>query len=150
MKLKLRRAQPEDASGISSLVRSAYTLYLVRMDRKPALILADYPALIKKQVVTVAEADGELAGILVCYQRDQALHIENVSVDPAFQGLGIGGKLMSHAEDIARSIQLSRVELYTNEVMTENISFYEARGYSIRDQTVQDGYSRIFFELKLM
>lgn len=150
MKLNLRLAQAEDAPGITSLVKSAYSLYLDRMDREPAPILADYPALIMRQVVTVAVSDGELAGMLVCYPCEQALHVENVSVDPAFQGQGIGGKLMSHAEDIARTRKLSRVELYTNEVMTENIGFYEARGYSIQDQSVQDGYSRIFFELKLM
>ncbi len=147
--IKCRPARLEDASGIRALVRSAYKPYLNRMDREPAPILADYPALILKQVVTVAEADGKIAGMLVCYPSDDALHIENVAVDPSFQGHGIGSLLMDHAEGKARSENLVRVDLYTNEVMTENISFNEARGYSVRERAIQDGYARVFFELKL-
>ncbi len=149
MAVKLRPARIEDATGIRTLVRSAYALYLDRMERKPAPLLADYPALIGNQAVTVAEVDGKLAGMLVCYRRDDALHVENVAVDPVFQGRGVGGLLMDHAENLARSGNLSRVELYTNEMMTENIDFYEARGYIIRERAEQDGYARIFFVLKL-
>jgi len=149
MAVKLRPARREDASGIRTLVRSAYAHYLDRMECEPAPLQADYPALIGKQVVTVAEVDGKLAGMLVCYRQDDALHVENVAVDPAYQGRGAGGLLMDHAENLARSGNLARVELYTNEVMTENISFYEARGYIIRERAEQDGYARIFFELKL-
>lgn len=149
MAVKLRSARRQDASRIQTLVRSAYALYLDRMEREPAPLQADYPALIGKQVVTLAEVDGKLMGMLVCYRRDDALHVENVAVDPVFQGRGVGGLLMDHVENLARSGNLARVELYTNEVMTENISFYEARGYIIRERAEQDGYARIFFELKL-
>ncbi len=149
MAVKLRPARIKDASGIRALVHSAYALYLDRMEREPAPLLADYPALIGKQAVTVAEVDGKLAGMLVCYRQDDALHVENVAVDPVFQGRGVGGLLMDHAENLARSGNLTKVELYTNEMMTENIDFYEARGYIIRERAEQDGYARIFFVLKL-
>lgn len=112
-------------------------------------MLADYADLAEQQLVTVAEMDGSLAGIVVSYPRGRALHVENVAVDPAFQGKGIGHVLMEFAEQVARSQGLAGVELYTNEVMTENIPFYEKRGYIIRERARQDGYDRIFFEKKL-
>ncbi len=43
----------------------------------------------------------------------------------------------------------TRIELYTHEVMTENIPFYEDLGFYIRERGKQDGYARIFFEKNL-
>lgn len=149
MALLLRSARPEEAPAIRDLVRLAYALYVERMDREPAPMLADYEALVGRGEVTVAEDGGRLAGILVCYPRGGALHVENVAIDPSFQGRGIGQALMDHAEAEARSLALPAVELYTNEVMTENIGFYAARGYIVRERGEQDGYARIFFEKRL-
>jgi ribosomal protein S18 acetylase RimI-like enzyme len=111
--------------------------------------MADYSALILKQLVTVAEADEALAGVLVCYSHNDALHVKNVAVNLAFQGHRIGGLLMDYAESEAKSEDLAQVELYTNEVMVENISYYKDRGYSVRKRAIQDGYARIFFKLDL-
>jgi len=147
MAVSLRSAKPGEADAIRGLVRSAYAHYVERMDREPAPMLADYSELVSKGVVTVAEdGGGKLAGILVCYPRGEGLHVENVAVAPGFQGQGIGHALMDHAEALARHRGLVRVELYTNEVMTENIPFYEGRGYVIAERSMQDGYARIFFK----
>lgn len=147
--LTLRRARPDEAAQIRDLVRSAYALYVDRMDLEPAPMLADYTDLVSRQLVTIAETGGSLAGIIVSYPRGKALHVENVAVSPAFQGQGIGHTLMDFAEEVARSKGLAAVELYTNEVMTENIPFYRKRGYVIRERAPQDGYERIFFEKRL-
>lgn len=149
MTVSLRPAQQNEASAIRDLVRSAYAQYVARMDREPAPMIADYEDFVHKGVVTVAEDNGQLAGILVCYPHAKALHVENVAVAPGFQGRSIGHALMDYAEAFAQSIGLPRVELYTNEVMTGNIPFYEGRGYIIRERSEQDGYARIFFEKSL-
>jgi len=149
MTLITRPAEPDDADTIRSLVRASYALYLERMDREPAPMVADYPALISQQFITVVQRSNQIVGILVCYPRDDALHVENVAIDPACQGQGIGKLLMGHAEEQARSKNLARIELYTHEVMTENFPFYESLGFHISDQGIQDGYARIFFEKKL-
>jgi GNAT superfamily N-acetyltransferase len=39
------------------------------------------------------------------------------------QGRGIGARLLDLAEDHARSLHLGEVRLYTNEAMTENLSY---------------------------
>lgn len=149
MTVSLRPARADDASDVRSLIRAAYRMYVPRMDREPAPMLADYHALVAQGVVTVACIDENVAGALICYPRGQALHVENVGVSPDFQGYGIGKALMREAEEQARAQCLGRIELYTNEVMTENIPFYEALGYVIVDRAEQDGYRRVFFEKRL-
>lgn len=149
MTVRLRPARPEDAAAVRDLVRASYAIYVERMDREPAPMLADYAELISRNVVTVAETDGRIGGILVCYPRGDALHVENVAVAPEFQGRAIGRLLMGHAEKLAQLRKLHKIEFYTNEVMTENLPFYKALGYHICGRAIQDGYARIFFEKDL-
>lgn len=147
--VSIRPARTEDASEIRALVRDAYALYIPRMDREPAPILADYSSLIDTGFVTVAEQSGSIRGILVSYPRDGHLHVENVAVAADGQGTGVGRALMAHAERTAGEKNLPAIELYTNEVMTENIPFYTALGYAITSRTVEDGYKRIYFRKEL-
>ena len=39
----------------------------------------------------------------------------------------------------------SEVRLYTNEAMTENLSFYPRHGYHETGRAVQEGFRRVFF-----
>ena len=145
MASSFRPAKVGDVSAVRALVRAAYTLYVPRMDREPAPMRADYEALIAAGVVSVLEAEGVIAGILVCYERGRYLHVENVAVATTWQGQGIGRKLMAHAERHALTRGLAGIELYTNEVMRENLVFYEALGYEVTGRAVEEGYSRIYF-----
>ena len=145
MPLRFRLAQPSDAESVRALVRRAYAPYLARMDREPAPMTADYAALIVAGHVTLALAEGRLAGALVCYPQGDALHVENVAVEPDRHGAGIGRALLARAEEEARSQGLGAVELYTNEVMTENLPFYAALGYDVEGQGEEAGYRRVFF-----
>ncbi len=76
-----------------------------------------------------------LVGLIETVRKDGELMIMNVAVDPAWQGNGLGVRLMRHAEDLARVARLRGTRLYTNKLMTENIAFYEALGYSIEKET---------------
>lgn len=148
-KVSIRPAIAGDAGRAAELVAAAYGMYVERMDRIPAPILANYEELIGSGVVTIAETPDQIAGLIVCYPRNDALHVENVAVDPTCQGHGIGHALMDFAEEHAKSKDVARVELYTNEVMVENIPFYEKRGYVITGRGLEDGYERIFFVKEL-
>lgn len=149
MTLEFREAQPTDAETVRALVRAAYAPYLARMDREPAPMTADYAALIAAGQVTLAQDDGTLVGALICYPRGDALHVENVAVDPGQHGAGVGRALMANAETQARAHGLGAVELYTNAVMTENLPFYDALGYEVVGRGEEAGYQRIFFRKTL-
>lgn len=149
MSVEIRPATPEDELAVRAVVHTACAIYLTRMDRPPAPMLADYGRLIAEGCVTAAVSDGVVVGVLVAYPRGDHLHVETVAVAPERQGGGIGRELMATAEDAARERGLAGVELYTNAVMMEALPFYAALAYEVAGRGEEDGYDRIFFRKKL-
>ncbi len=47
-------------------------------------------------------------------------------------------------EQQARKEHVKEIRLYTNEVMTENLLFYQKLGFEEEDRRMQDGYRRVF------
>lgn len=149
MSREIRQASPADSEIVTGLVRGAYRIYLDRMDREPAPMTADYACLISAGHVTVLSVDDVIVGALIAYPRQSHFHVETVAVAPQAQGQGVGRDLMAHAELLARAARRDAIELYTNEVMTENLPFYAKLGYRITGRAQEDGFSRIFFRKAL-
>ena len=141
----MRPAEAGDAPDLRDCARSAYALYLPRMDREPAPVLADYAALIAAGEVEVLLFEGRTAGFMVTRPDAESLFIENLAVWPAFQGHGLGRFLMRQAEERALALGKVRLRLYTNAVMIENIPFYEGLGFEVEGRVLEDGYHRIYF-----
>jgi ribosomal protein S18 acetylase RimI-like enzyme len=53
---------------------------------------------------------------------------------------------MDFAETEATRRSLRKLALYTNEVMTENISIYEHLGFTEVARKTEDGYRRVYME----
>ncbi|WP_346770509.1 GNAT family N-acetyltransferase [Pseudomonas sp. 273] len=70
--------------------------------------------------------------------------LENIAVAPAFKGRGIGKALLAFCEDYARARRLEAIELYTNQLMTENIALYTKLGYQETHRATEDGFARVF------
>ncbi len=145
----IRPARPGEAASLRALVRRAYALYMPRMGKEPAPMLADYSALIAEGQVHVLEEDGAPTALIVIYPKDDALFIENIAVDPAAQGKGVGRALLDFAEREARRLGLEALRLYTNAAMTENLAYYPARGFRETGRREEDGYKRVFFEKRV-
>ena len=144
MDLELRLAAPEEASEVAALVDRAYTGYIERMGRKPGPMLDDYAALIGDGLVRVLCREGRICGVLVLIEKDGYLLLDNIAVDPAAQGLGIGRRLVEAAEDVAKTLGYATVRLYTHETMVENIALYEHLGFSITHRAKERGFERIY------
>jgi ribosomal protein S18 acetylase RimI-like enzyme len=142
--IQVRRASDADLDSISGLIRRAYARYADRMERPPAPVLRDYLAETQAGQVWVAEEP--IAGVIVLVSNPESLLVENVAVDPAAQGTGLGRRLMEFAEQQALAAGLRRLTLYTNEVMTENLAIYRRLGYREVDRRLEDGYRRVFLE----
>ncbi|EFH83821.1 GNAT family N-acetyltransferase [Ktedonobacter racemifer] len=142
--IRIRQAQAADQRAVWACVRAAYSKYLVRMGREPAPLHADYEALIAQGVVYVLANEEEVRGVLVMMSWERSLLVENVAVDPRFQGQGLGQVLMAFVEQQGRKEQLDEIRLYTNEVMTENLRFYHKLGFEEDGRRVEDGYHRVF------
>jgi ribosomal protein S18 acetylase RimI-like enzyme len=140
----VRRATPADLPAVRAVVSAAYTRYLDRMDRPPAPMLADYAAEVESGRLWVA---GEpIAGLIELIETGDSLHIGNIAVHPSVQGAGLGRLLMEFAEEQARQRGLARLDLYTNEVMTENQAIYARLGYRETARHTEDGYRRVYLD----
>jgi ribosomal protein S18 acetylase RimI-like enzyme len=147
--MTIRLATREDMAQIARLVNTAYAKYLDRMEKVPAPMLADYAALIASDGVYVLVSGAEVTGLLVLKAQDLALFIEDVAVDPAVQGRGLGRRLMAFAEQYAREHGLRELRLYTNEVMVENLVFYQRLGFEEIERRMDEGYRRVFLRKSL-
>jgi ribosomal protein S18 acetylase RimI-like enzyme len=146
-----RPAIPADVAVIAGIVNRAYSAYLSRMDSEPAPMTDDYAALVGAGRVAVAvDGDsGEVLGAIVRWVVDGDMYVDNIAVEPAAHGRGVGNLLLELAVDEGRQNDCGRVWLYTNAVMTENVGYYERRGFTQYDRRIDAGYDRIFFERRL-
>jgi ribosomal protein S18 acetylase RimI-like enzyme len=144
-----RRAAPADALALGELARAAYAVYVERIGDEPAPMGADYAAICTAGIAWVAEADRQIVGFVVLKLQDDHLLLDNVAVDPARQGEGIGALLLELAETETRRTGQAEIRLYTNEAMAENLAYYARHGYQETHRGVQDGYRRVFFVKRL-
>ena len=148
--ITVRPAAATDVAALCVVARAAYDRYVHRIGRAPAPMTADYARAVRSGHAWVAVEHGEVAGFAVLVAQPGHLLLENVAVLPAAQGRGVGARLMTLAEDLARGLHLSEIRLYTNEAMTENLSYYPRHGYVETHRAEQDGFQRVFFRKRLI
>lgn len=158
---RLSRATPADAPALQALVNAAYTKYIPRIGRPPAPMNTDYAALIASpgeydvhmlRAVSDSSSESDVvvgAIVLADHAHDDAVHVDNLVVDPAAQGRGYGRVLMDVAENYAREQRRSALTLHTNEKMVENLGIYAKMGFVEVDRRVEDGYHRVYFRKAL-
>lgn len=134
--LELRQAVAADAASVRSLTRAAYAKWVPLIGREPLPMGADHEAAIRDHRVDLAIVDGQLGGLIETIRWPDYLWIENVAVDPAFQGRGIGRVLMAHAETLAAAWGLGTLRLFTNQKFAANVALYTRLGYRIDREEV--------------
>jgi ribosomal protein S18 acetylase RimI-like enzyme len=128
-RVEFRAAAAEDAPALRALVDAAYGHYVDRIRDRPKPMDADYDEVVRTRSVAVAEAGGEIVGLIVHGPDGGGYLIDNVAVAPGRQGEGIGRDLIGRAERSAARAGFDTVRLYTHELMTENRALYERLGY---------------------
>lgn len=147
--MDIRAARMSDLDGIRRCAEAAYGLYVSRIGRPPAPMVADFAGLIENGSVHVLDDGGTVAGFAVFYRRGDHIHLENVAVHPAFQKRGHGVRLITYVERFGIEAGAAAVELYTNIKMTENLSLYPSLGYAETERRHEDGFDRVFFRKAL-
>jgi len=146
----IRLAETRDVTAIRTCAHAAYQKYIARMNQEPAPMIADFADQVSKGVVSVALNKDELVGYVVYYRVADSMHLENVAVLPSYKGQGIGKQLIQYVEDQAIAKGVDRVELYTNEMMHENLAMYPRLGYKETERKKQSGFSRVFFSKRVL
>ena len=151
----VRAAGPEDVAAVAALVERAYAAYLPLLDRRPAPMDDDYVARqAMGQLFAAAAGSGPagpvLVGVLVLVDEPGGvLLLDNIAVDPACQGRGVGQAMLRWLDGEAARRGCSAVRLYTNEKMERNIVLYERAGFSETHRGEEAGHRRVFMARRI-
>ena len=148
-KIAIRPARPNDAEKITEIAKTAYTPYIPRMRKYPKPMLENYASLIEQGFCSVLEIGSQIAGYIVLVPQSDSLLLDNVGIDPVYQKMGLGTRLLQYAEDMAIKLNCDKISLYTNEAMTENLRWYPRHGYQLDEFREVEGYKRAYFSKNL-
>lgn len=143
--MKARCAIATDLEFLEDCARRAYQIYVYRMGREPAPMVADFRSHLEQDNVTLFKVNELDVGYAVWKVVGSALFLENIAVLPESQGTGIGRSMLSFLETEARNRKLDELTLYTNQEMVENISFYARQGFQETDRRTENGFQRVYF-----
>jgi GNAT superfamily N-acetyltransferase len=141
----LRRATDLDAPAVDSLVVAAYEKYIPLIRRTPMPMLTDHRESIRANDVWVLDLGGRILGVIELERRTDHVWIDNVAIEPSWQGRGLGRRLLRHAEDEARRLGLGELRLLTNERYVDNIATYTRYGYRETHREPHLGTDLVYF-----
>ena len=137
--LRISAAVAEDAAAVRALTREAYAKWVPVIGREPKPMGVDYALAVLSHRVDLLHRDGALVGLIEMVPKADHLLIENIAVSPPHQGMGLGRRLLNHADETARVLSLDQLRLYTNSRFVENIRLYSGHGYRIDSEDDIDG-----------
>ncbi len=130
--VQLRPATVADVPAILAVTKAAYALYIDRLD-PPSGVVREQPEAVERYFVAggviVAEADGEIVGAVRYEPREDYLYLGRLAVAPAWQGRGIGRRLVEAVEEWALLLGLDEVHLGVRMELAENSGLYRHLGY---------------------
>jgi GNAT superfamily N-acetyltransferase len=138
-----------EAPALAALVERAYAAWLPLTGARPLPMDDDYAARCEAGQAHGLHQDGALAGLIVLVDGPGHLWIDNVAVEPALKGQGLGRRLMAFAEDEARRRGFTETRLLTNALMAANITLYARLGYVETERRQEKGRARVYMAKRL-
>jgi len=146
---RIRRAHLEDVKEMEICAKAAYRHYVTRIGKPPGPMLDDYAKLVEQHQAFVAEESGRVVGVLVLILKNDGILMDNVAGLPEYQGQGLGHQLIQFAEAHAFERGYKNLDIYTHELMTENIEMYRRLGYFETERRTEKGYRRVYMSKRL-
>jgi GNAT superfamily N-acetyltransferase len=125
--VRIRPAEPQDADRLREIFTAAKGSwgYDAGLVREAAAALDLSPEALLAREVYVAEVDGQAVGFVSLVPGSEAWLLDDLWVDPAWMGRGIGRLLFTHASDRAREAGAHRLEWESD---PNAVGFYEKMG----------------------
>lgn len=151
----IRPFQPGDATAFRRLNEEWITRYF-RIEPKEAPILEDPQAMILDaggRILFATAVERCVGCCALIRMSEKEFEVAKMAVEPAYQGTGIGRRLLHAAINEARNAGAKRLYLETNHVLTPAIRLYESVGFKHIDPSriVPSQYARadVYMELVL-
>lgn len=141
--MQLRPATPEDVDAIVALVASAYRDEASRSGWTTEADLIGGQRTDREEVLSILPhviVTDDVDACCVVEPRGDHAYFGMFAVRPDRQGNGIGSKLLEAAEEHARDLGMSAMELTVISLREELISYYERRGYRRTGETKRFPY----------
>jgi GNAT superfamily N-acetyltransferase len=145
----IRKARSDEVAEARDVVLAAYQRYVAIIGSPPAPMRDDYAVRYSAGQLWVLDDDGVIAGVLVLEDGPSCFMLDNIAVRPDRQGRGFGRLLLDFAEQEAVRCGWDTITLYTNVLMTENLTIYAGRGYVERERRSENGFARAYMEKRL-
>jgi GNAT superfamily N-acetyltransferase len=142
MSLMIRRARPDEAGLVLSLVRELadYEKLLHEVEATEATIGAALFDSHPRLFCDIAEWNGEVAGFAVwfinfsTFSGRSGIYLEDLFVRPALRGRGIGKALLSHLAKECIANGWSRLQWSVLDWNIPSIEFYKSLGAQLMDE----------------
>ncbi|MFB6221463.1 MAG: GNAT family N-acetyltransferase [Halolamina sp.] len=132
--VRIRTAAPDDAEALAAAYRDAYREsrefgFPMKAEEATA---GEVEVWIRDHRVFVAEAEGTIVGgVRLEAAGDDTLQLSRLAVREGWKGMGIGSRLLKHAERAAREDGYGSMRLTTPENHPYLVEFYRSRGYAV-------------------
>ena len=141
-----RKAKLEDHKIIMAIAQKAYEKYIERMGKEPAPMR---PVIQKEDMVFICEDNKQVIAFAILVKINDQIILDSIAVDTPHQKKGIGNNFIKFIEQYLIKQKVNKYQLYTNEMMFENIDWYQKIGYKIFKKVTEKGFNRIYFEKEL-
>ena len=139
MVLTFRTAILSEGEEVGRVIRAAFTPYVRALGREwPADGSAGYAEAWERFAAELARGDVYVAldaerivGAVRTKPQEKDLYIDQIAVDPARQGTGVGSWLLQRIDEVARARGLGGLSLETAEMAVANIRLYRRHGFEI-------------------
>jgi DNA-binding MarR family transcriptional regulator/GNAT superfamily N-acetyltransferase len=106
-------------------------------------ILGEFAARLpsQREAGRIAEVDGVAMGAVFCMEKSaRVAQLRLLHVEAEARGLGLGGKLVDECLSFARAAGYGRIELWTNDVLSDARKLYQSRGFTLVDQAAHHSF----------
>ena len=142
MTLSIRRARPDEAGVVLSLVRelAEYENLLHEVEATEAMIADALFCAHPRLFCDIAEWNGEVAGFAVwfinfsTFSGRSGIYLEDLFVRPPLRGKGIGKALLSHLAKECVTNNWSRLQWSVLDWNAPSIAFYKSLGAVMMDE----------------
>ena len=131
--VRIRRAVPEDASAIASVLYESFAEYEASYTPEAFSFTVSTPDQIRDRMregpVWVALEGEKIVGTVGAVARGESLYVRGMAVVPATRGGGTGRLLMGCVEEFAAGQGFKRMSLSTTPFLARAIRLYERFGF---------------------